>query len=200
MTDDVLNTYKRLLNEQTSLMSDYRKLLAESESDERLAIILKKYPLFFPRMVVEHRCPLTQDNRSYLSFLPDPTKPRDGHRHLQEFTNGASNLVIVDPYLFPKAKKYPKESNDKFTDRQQKMRKEHKGRFLDSISLEGIQRIHVVVDRDKLDSELYDKVQQKLDESSIKMTKQETDKIHDRIWIKNISDGKTGCSAKVVGT
>ncbi|MCT7656705.1 hypothetical protein MBH78_23025 [Oceanimonas sp. NS1] len=58
----------------------------------------------------------------------------------------------------------------------------------------------MVVDRDKLDSKLYDNVQQELDECNIKMTKVETDKIHDRIWIKNISDGKTGCSAKVVGT
>lgn len=180
-------------------MSEYRKLLSESEDDPRLRKFFKRLPLF-PHVLIENRCPLAQNNRSDLFFMPDPTQPKSGHRHLYEFTNDASDLVIVDPYLFPAAKKYPSELKNKFRDRQQRMRKEHEERFLDSISLEGTQHIHVVVDRDKLDSKLYDKVQQKLDESSIKMTKQETDKIHDRIWIKNISNGKTGCSAKVVGT
>lgn len=176
MNDELLNAYKRLLNEQTSLMSDYRKLLAESESDERLAIILKKYPLFFPYMVVENRCPLADRQSKDIMDLMVGGSSKAGHRHLDEFTHDASNLIIIDPYFF---KTPPKE-------------------LLGVINGSELSHIHVVYDHSKAPKN--SKLKKVLMDKKINLTSADSSDIHDRIWIKNISAGKVDCRAKVVGT
>lgn len=187
MNDDLLTAYERLLNEQAKLLTEYRKFLehAGGDDDGELRYLLKKHRLFFPHVVIENQCPLASAERNrHMHLMVDNSKSKVGHQHLSEFTQDASDLIIVDPYLFPKTGKC----------------EEHTKRFLDMISLKKTQRIHVVVDKRKLSSELYDNVQQELSKSNIEITKHETDKIHDRIWIKNISAGKDCCRAKVVGT
>lgn len=195
MTDDVLNAYKRLLNEQISLMTKYHKLLSESEDDEHLKVMLKNYPLFFPHVLVERRCPLADKQpKDIANLMIDSSKPDAGHQHLNEFTQDASDLIIVDGYLLsnPSQKPTPAEIE------------ENRAKVMEylfcSIPNEALEHVHIVTREYGLDHDLFDEVKAKLSQQGTEMTHHFSNLIHDRIWIKNISDGKNRCSAKVVGT
>jgi hypothetical protein len=135
-----------------------------------------------------YACKFTKDNQGMMqmlisSSLTGETKARDsGLKGIRDFTKGATELIIIDPYLLGGAT----EDTEKYLDE-----------FKKSSRIDGktLNRLHIIYSSGHGHTKSIKMgIKRLAEQNDCKISSADTDLIHDRIWIKDKKE------AIVVGT
>lgn len=108
---------------------------------------------------------------------------KSGLKEIRDFTKGAEELIIIDPYIFAGGNKKSNEYLEEFK----------KSSRIDN---PGLSKIHIIYSSShgRITKSIKSGIKKLASNNSCKISNYDTDKFHDRIWIKNRSE------AIIVGT
>jgi hypothetical protein len=123
-----------------------------------------------------------------VKMLVAPSKRKEGLREIKDFTKSADSLIVIDPYIYGG---YGRESNQ----RESNQAEQYVAEFKKTARLDNLKSLHVIFNKKHGNTTKIKKEFNKITrELGCQFSHQDTDKIHDRIWIKDKQE------AIVVGT
>lgn len=167
---------------------------SEFECDNYLLcqLVNKKYCLKFFCEIIKnqsiikdgHRvyCPIAQSiSTENTQLMVGPGRDASGYKELRDFSCGANDIIVIDPYFYSEKK----ENSVEYIDHLKK-----------ALRIGFIKRLHVIYSNNDIyrTRSVYSSFKKECSENKCLYTDKRTDKIHDRIWI---ADRKR---AIVVGT
>jgi hypothetical protein len=190
-----------ILEEQRAVINHWLKIIRKQHNEEpfELPIIFQKYLCLHsfcnlkPKELLQNECRFSHMTDTNLEMLVKPlsnlhVSKELGLKEIRDFTKDCTELIVIDPYLYGGSSEVSQAYVDDFA----------KSARINGKNLKKLTLIYS--SKHGNTAEIKNEIKKLAKVNKINLISKDTDKIHDRIWIKDLKTGITvGTSLGSIG-